>query len=65
MDALIPSPKLLITLGSIAVHVEEFFSPDGHPIDKIAIEQLLKDKELQEWIGEMSKMAFLPIKRRN
>lgn len=63
MDALKPSLRLLITLGSIAVHVDEFFSPDGHPVDKIAIEQLLKDAELLEWIKEMNKMAFLPVKR--
>jgi len=60
-DFLKPSLQILIKLGSIAVHVEELFSPGGHPVDKAAIETLLTDQELQEWIKEMG--VFLPLKR--
>lgn len=62
-DPLKPNPQLLIKLGSIAVHVEELLSPDGHEFDKIALDGLLKDPQVKEWIEQMDKMAFLPVKR--
>lgn len=63
MNALKPPPSTLVKLGSIAVHVEEMLSPKGHDYDRIAIEQLLKDAEVVEWIKAMDKMAMLPVKR--
>ena len=60
-EPLKPSISLLVKLGSIAVHVEEFFSPHGHPYDKVAAEQLLNDPEVKEWIVAMS--AMMPRKR--
>jgi hypothetical protein len=62
-DPLKPPASVLIKLGSIAVHVEEFFSPHGHHYDKTALDQLLADPEVQEWRKAMAKMAFLPVKR--
>jgi hypothetical protein len=62
-DPLKPNITTLIKLGSIAVHTEEMMSEKGHGFDKVAIEQLLNDPEIQEWIKEMNKMAFLPVKR--
>lgn len=58
-----PDAALLVKLGSIAVHVEEYFSPDGHPLDKTTIDSLLADPEVKNWIGEMTRMAMLPVKR--
>jgi len=63
LDPWKPSVHLLIVLGSIAVHAEEFLSPKGHPVDQIAIEDLLRDPELIEWRAVMDKSAFLPVKR--
>lgn len=62
-DTLKPSVTLLVKLGSLAVHIEEFLSPHGHEFDKAAINTLLSDAELKQWLAEMSKMAFLPVKR--
>ena len=62
-DALHPLPQILIKLGSIAVHIEELFSEDGHFYDRSAIESLLEDSELKAWLSEMDRMAFLPRKR--
>lgn len=61
--ALAPSVTLLIKLGSLAVHIEEMPSPSGHQLDKSAVEGLLADEEVSEWLTEMGKMAFLPVKR--
>lgn len=58
-----PSTTLLVKLGSIIVHSEELISPTGHAFDKVALEQLMGDPEVKEWISEMDKMAFLPKKR--
>jgi hypothetical protein len=58
-----PSISLLVKLGSIAVHTDEYLSTGGHPFDRTAIEQLLIDPEVKQWIIEMGKMGMLPIKR--
>jgi hypothetical protein len=62
-DPLHPPLSLLIKLGSIAVHADEYLSPQGHPFDKVAIDNLLKDYEVQRWIQQMNKLAMLPVKR--
>ena len=62
-DPLKPPPVILIKLGSIAVHVEEMLSPKGHEYDRLAIQSLLSDPDLKEWIADMDKLAFLPKKR--
>lgn len=63
MYPLNPNPSLLCKLGSIAVHVDEFLSSDGHQFDKIALYALMDDSEVKEWLKEMDKMAMLPKKR--
>lgn len=63
MNPLQPTPSLLSKLGSIAVHVEEMLSPDGHEYDRTAIRSLLDDPEVKEWIASMDAMAMLPVKR--
>lgn len=62
--ALNPPVSLLAKLGSIAVHVEEMLSTDGHAYDRVAIEGLMKDPEVVEWIKIMDKLAMLPKKRK-
>jgi len=62
-DPLKPKLDVLIKLGSIAVHVDEAISLKGHAFDVIALEGLLKDKDIINWIKEMDKMALLPKKR--
>lgn len=64
MDTLKPPVTVLMKLGSLAVHVEELLSPDGHEFDKAVIDALLQDEELKIWLEEMDEMAFLPKKRK-
>lgn len=58
-----PSPQLLIKLGSLIIHYQEFLSEKGHPMDKNAINTIEEDEEFQQWIKQMNNMAFLPVKR--
>lgn len=62
-DPLKPSAGLLCKLGSAIVHADEFLSPDGHEFDSTAFRQVLADPEVQDWIRQMTKLAFLPRKR--
>lgn len=62
-DVLKPSPQLLIKLGSLITHYQEFNSPDGHSLDKAAIDSIESESEFKEWIKGMDEMAFLPKKR--
>ena len=62
-DPMKPSSKILIYLGSIAVHADELTSKDGHPFDLITTRGLLDDPELKAWIKSMTKLALLPVKR--
>ncbi len=58
-----PGPSLLCKLGSIIVHAEELASPDGHTFDRIALQSLLNDQEVKEWLAQMNAAAMLPRKR--
>lgn len=62
-DVLKPSAQLLIKLGSIIVHQEELLSANAHYMDKSALDSLMADEEVKEWMKEMNKMALLPLKR--
>lgn len=59
-----PSPALLAKLGSIAVHADEMMSDDGHHYDRMALQQLIADPEVAEWIAAMNAMAMVPRKRK-
>lgn len=63
MTALKPSASLLAKLGSIAVHAEEFIEPRGHEFDRKALETLLKDPEIREWLNDMTLLAMVPVRR--
>jgi len=62
-DPLQPTLSLLVKLGSIAIHAEEYLSPNGHPHDKIALDSCLQEYEVQQWLQQMNAMALLPVKR--
>jgi cystathionine beta-lyase family protein involved in aluminum resistance len=62
-DPLKPSPALLCKLGSLIVHADELLSPSGHPYDRTAFVEGLKDAEVTEWINQMHAMSMLPRKR--
>ena len=57
-----PELSLLVKLASIAAHAAEFLSADRHDFDKLALQQLLKDKEVTKWLKEMG--PFVPLKRK-
>lgn len=63
MDPLKPDPTLLCKLGSIIIHFEEFMSNDGHYLDKDALDALLANDDIQDWLLAMEDMALLPRKR--
>lgn len=54
---------LAAKLGSILVHVEEGASMNGHAFDWIATKPLLADPEVVAWLGELRKLALVPVKR--
>lgn len=62
-DPLNPSPSLLCKLASVAVHADEGMGPDGHEVDRIALQTALGDPEVQTWIAEMTTMGLAPVKR--
>lgn len=62
-DVLKPTPQLLIKLGSIIVHYEEWTSVKGHELDKITIDAIMKQEDVKEWFKGMNEMALLPLRR--
>lgn len=63
MNMMQPSAALLCKLGSVAVHSEELLSPSGHDFDRAALNTLLADTEVVEWLALMDAAAMLPVKR--
>lgn len=62
-DPLQPNASVLVKLGSLIIHYQEACSPKGHPLDWQAVKQLENDPAIKEWIEEMTRKGFLPIKR--
>lgn len=58
-----PSVGLLVKLGSIIVHADEFTSPGGHEFDLHAMKTLLADPEVAAWLKAGTAAAMLPHKR--
>lgn len=54
---------MAIKLGSIARHAEELLSPEGHAFDRVALEALLSDPEVVEWMAAADAAALLPVRR--
>lgn len=63
IEPLTPGVRLLSKLGSLVVHCEEAASAKGHAFDKMAIDSIVNDREVQDWLDGMRKMALLPVKR--
>lgn len=62
-ECLTPPATLLVKLGSLAVHVEEGMSENGHAFDAAAVRGILADPEVRAWLDAMDGMALLPVKR--
>ncbi len=58
-----PAPGLLCKLASLAVHIDELYSAGGHEFDRAALNTLINDREVQQWIAEMTKLGMAPVKR--
>lgn len=52
---------LMVKLGSIAVHAEEYLSDDGALVDREALLAVLNDPEVQDWLREMG--PLVPVRR--
>lgn len=63
-DPLHPPLATLVKLGSIAVHVDELLSDDGHYLARLALQQAVADPDVQAWIKLMDAQGFLPKKRK-
>lgn len=63
MEILKPTPQLLIKLGSIITHYKEYLSPDGRALDLDAVNALMDNEDVKEWMVGMDEMAFLPKMR--
>jgi hypothetical protein len=62
-EPIIPSLQLLVKLGSLVIHYQEATGPKRHPLDMDAIRSIEGEPDVQEWISEMTKRGFLPVKR--
>ena len=62
-NVLAPDVATLSKLASIVVHTEELLSPDGHPFDKMAIEDLMRDPDVKQWLKGMRQLALIPERR--
>jgi hypothetical protein len=58
-----PALSLLVKLGGLLIHAEEFMEPGGSPLDLVEFKQGMKDADVQNWIREGVGMALLPLKR--
>jgi hypothetical protein len=58
-----PSMVLLVKLGSLIVHYQEYTSGNGHQFDKTVIDALEADQQVVEWMKQMNDLALLPKKR--
>jgi hypothetical protein len=58
-----PEASVLMKIGSIVVHISEAISEKSHEFDFAAIQSLLEDSEVLDWLEQMDKLALLPKKR--
>ena len=66
-EVLKPKPILLIKLGSLAVHMEEMIEEDFKNLkfDLPAVQNILDDPEVKEWLKQADALALLPKKRQS
>ena len=53
---------IVAKVAGIIVHADECLGENGHHFDLHALRQLLKDKEVQDWIKSLGALA--PVKRK-
>lgn len=63
VDPLKPGVGLLCKLGSIAVHAKELSGPGRHAFDAAALQTVLGDREVVEWLTAMGALALVPKER--
>jgi len=63
VNPLKPSLALLVKIGSAVVHADEFMGPTGHPLDKTAFDDLMRNAELQTWLSDLTEKGYLPVRR--
>ncbi len=61
VDPLAPRLSLLVKFYSICVHANEILSPTGRPADKVALESVLYDPEVTDFVTGMAVIA--PVQR--
>ena len=54
--------SLAVKLASLVIHCDEAFGPGGHHFDKIAIQQIIEDPEVKQWLRTFEP-GTLPVKR--
>ena len=62
-DVLKPELAVLAKLSAVVVHLEEWLAADSHPNDRLALEAVLCDPEVQAWVRGMEALALAPLKR--
>lgn len=58
-----PSLPLLVKIGSALIHAKEFMGTAGHPLDKTALDALLDDADVKEWLQRGVSASLLPMPR--
>ncbi len=53
---------LVAKLAAIVVHADEMLSSDGHTLDRVALESVVLDAEVQQWVASLGPIA--PVKRK-
>jgi hypothetical protein len=62
-NSLKPTPAVLRKLGGIILRSAEIASPTGPALDKLALNALIADRDVQDWLTGMSDLALLPARR--
>lgn len=60
---IVMTPSGLVKLASIAAHVAEALTPDGHASDLGVVHALLGDPEVVLIMGQLDQLALLPVRR--
>lgn len=63
VDPLKPTAAVLCRIASIVVHADEMMSDSGHAFDRAALQSLLIDRQVRDWLRDMGKLGLLPVKR--
>lgn len=58
-----PDPLVSVKLASVAVHAKELLAPGGHEFDAAAIDGLLAEQDVKDYLRQLDDMALLPKPR--